>query len=674
MMIWPVVDLSHETKWELEMMRLLRLLYSLVDGYSFQKPGFLCLTVCLIYGSSVAVSYAQESAPSESQAQGSQVKQTSDSSASEKAGSSESFQLPEGLVWETNDTDPTFADSRAKKGGTYYYYLQSFPVSFRRVGPNSNSEIRGLIYDENALNLVELHKNSGRYIPGLATHWAVAKDNKTVYFKLDQRARWSDGKPVTVEDYVFTLEFMRSPHIVAPWYNNYYTEVIVDVKVHAKDVISVVSGKKHVKDVLIYKMSFSPVPKHFHKLDKDWVKKYNFKIPPTTGPYSLSRFKKGKFIEFSLNKDWWAKDLKYYKYRFNFHRKHYKVIRDQEAVWQHFLKGELSYMGVTIPEWWHKKATGELYDKGYIKKLWFYVDKPSGAQIIWLNKDQVHWQDKKVRHAFGHALNFKKVIKEVLRDEYTRIQSFYDGYGDYSDESIRFREYDVDKVKTLMQSSGYALDKDGVWQKDGKKMTVQILYRSQHHQDRLVVLKEEALKAGFDLQLDYRDSTTGYKMIQEKNYDVLWVRYGLSEVPPPVYWEYWHSENATKQTNNLTNTKDPQLDKLIDSYRETFDTKKKQELSREILRYIHEDGSFVPGLLNPFIRLAYWRHIQFPKVPGTRLFGPVMDDIAWIDEAAEVELEAYKKEGKSFGPSVVVDSTYKVDIKDKATEKTQKTK
>ena len=51
----------------------------------------------------------------------------------------------------------------------------------------------------------------------MATHWAVQPDQKTIYFKLDPDARWSDGKPITADDYVFTLEMMRSKFIVDPF-------------------------------------------------------------------------------------------------------------------------------------------------------------------------------------------------------------------------------------------------------------------------------------------------------------------------------------------------------------------------------------------------------------------------------------------------------------------------
>ena len=58
-------------------------------------------------------------------------------------------------------------------------------------------------------------------IPALATHWAIADDHQTVYFRLDPEARWSDGKPVTADDYLFGYEMMKSKVIRDPWMNSY---------------------------------------------------------------------------------------------------------------------------------------------------------------------------------------------------------------------------------------------------------------------------------------------------------------------------------------------------------------------------------------------------------------------------------------------------------------------
>src|SRR5690606_28547956 len=108
-------------------------------------------------------------------------------------------------------------------GGTYRDSITSFPLTLRVVGPDSNGAFRNF-FDGLTWNLIAIHPNTSNYIPGIASHWAYGTDNKTVYFKLNKNAKWSDGKPVTAKDFVFTLEFMRSKHIVAPWYNEYYTE------------------------------------------------------------------------------------------------------------------------------------------------------------------------------------------------------------------------------------------------------------------------------------------------------------------------------------------------------------------------------------------------------------------------------------------------------------------
>ena len=76
---------------------------------------------------------------------------------------------------------------------------------------------------DNAPALVSRHPNTLKWIPGLATSWAYGKDDKTVYFKLDPAAKWSDGEKVTADDYLFILTYYRSKDIVAPWYNDYYT-------------------------------------------------------------------------------------------------------------------------------------------------------------------------------------------------------------------------------------------------------------------------------------------------------------------------------------------------------------------------------------------------------------------------------------------------------------------
>ena len=104
--------------------------------------------------------------------------------------------LPENLVWVTNDEDPTFAAPEAKRGGTFRSSISSFPLTLRRVGPDSNGAFAGFLR-YNQMGLVQWHPNTRHPIPSLASHWAFDADGKTVYYRIDKDARWSDGVPVT---------------------------------------------------------------------------------------------------------------------------------------------------------------------------------------------------------------------------------------------------------------------------------------------------------------------------------------------------------------------------------------------------------------------------------------------------------------------------------------------
>ncbi|MCK5836932.1 MAG: ABC transporter substrate-binding protein, partial [Desulfobacula sp.] len=168
--------------------------------------------------------------------------------------------LPETIQWLTNASDPVFSSKKAQKGGIFHSAITSFPMTFRVVGPDSNGSFRSAILD-NQLSLINIHPNTGHILPELATHWAFGTDKKTMYFKLDTDARWSDGTPVTAWDYVYTLEFMRSEHIIAPWYNDYYTKEIEAVIVYDAYTIGVISTRA-VPDLYL-KLGIVPTPRHY---------------------------------------------------------------------------------------------------------------------------------------------------------------------------------------------------------------------------------------------------------------------------------------------------------------------------------------------------------------------------------------------------------------------------
>lgn len=575
-------------------------------------------------------------------------------------------QLPEDLIWETNLDDPPFADPAAQPGGRYRTFMSSFPLTLRLVGPDSNSGFAKYLRD-NALGLVDVHPNTRRPIPVLATHWAFGADGKSLYFRLDREARWSDGQPVTADDYLFTMEFMRSSHIVAPWYNNYYTNVVVEVRKYADDIIGIEGASARPRDEMLFEYAIRPTPRHFHILDENWVRDYNWRIEPNTGPYQITEIRKGRHIEFTRKADWWGNDKRYFRHRFNVEHVRIKVIRDLNIAYQHFSKGLLDGFPLVMPRFWHHKAQGRPYDQGHIGRIVFYNDVPRSPMGLFLNESDPLLADRSVRLGLAHAINVDKVIRQVLRNDYERLQTMNEGYGEYSNPHVRARDFDLAAAARHFAEAGWEeRGPDGIRHKNGERLSLRVTYYSDAHTPRLVVFKEEARKAGVELRLQLLDPSAAFKQIMEKKHQIAsmaWSGGGLS----PRYWEFFHSDNAHRpQTNNVTNTADPLLDEKIMAYRAATDKVTRVQLAHELEAMVHDRAVFIPTFKIPYTREAFWRWLKLPAAHGTRSSDTLLDPFGssgglfWIDPESKAAVEHARLVGGEFPPIELVDERWRV--------------
>jgi len=576
----------------------------------------------------------------------------------------ESVPLPEGLEWVTNVNDPVWSSPEATIGGTFNTSVLSFPLTLRTVGPDSNDSFSAYKRYTN-LGLVSIHPNTLNFIPQLATHWAFGPDGKTVYYRLDPDARWSDGELVTADDYLFTIDFMRSEHIVAPWYNNHYTNQIVSVVKYDDYTISVEGATAKPREELLYEYGLNPTPRHFHKLDENWVQDYNWRSEPGTGAYRISRVEKGQFVEFGRNEDWWGNDKRYLAKRFNPDTVRVTVIRDMNVAWEYFLRGEIDAFPVLMPRFWHEKAQGEPFDNGYINRIKFYTDTPQPSAGLWLNTDDPVLADRNVRLGLAHAMNIDLLLSTVLRGDYERLKTHHDGYWDYSNPNIQPREFDLQKADEYLDAAGFPnRGPDGIRMRDGQRLSLRVVYSTQEHTPRLVLLREEAKKAGIELNLQLLDSSAAFKQILEKQHQVAWMAWGIGLTPR--FWQHYHSENAHKpQTNNITNTDNPEMDALIMEYRAATDKETRVRLAHQLEQMVHESGVFIPTYKVPYTREAYWRWLRLPEHYASRttevIFNPMVEGVFWIDEEIKAETLAGKDRGDTFEVVNIADTTWRVE-------------
>lgn len=132
----------------------------------------------------------------------------------------------------------------------------------------------------------------------------------------------------------------------------------------------------------------------------------------------------------------------------------------------------------------------------------------------------------------------------------------------------------------------------------GQPLSLSITYTTAEHAQRLTLLREEAKKAGLNLELNLMDASAGFKSMLEKKHQSAWMAWSSGRYP--AYWEHFHKVNANKpQTNNIMNLDDDAISALVEQYDKAFDFGKKAELSRQIQQRLYELASFVPAYQVP---------------------------------------------------------------------------
>ncbi len=584
--------------------------------------------------------------------------------------------LPADLEWEDNAHLPEMGSPEAIKGGTQYGALQDFPRTMRTLGPDSNGGFRALIWDDPEMRIAFRHQDAFEFIPGLAKEWAVGDDKRTVYVRLDPAARFSDGEPVTTDDFFFMFWFYQSPYVTAPWYNNFYSTTYTNITRYDDHTFSITTAvAKPDTDSKV--LELVPIPEHFYReVGEDFVERYQWRSPPRTGPYIVrpEDIKKGRSISLTRVQDWWANDKKHFRYRYNVDRLHLTVIRDTEKMFEAFRRGDLDQFGLNLAEYWYEKLPDSDPDvqAGYIHKSLFYNQRPRPNFGLWINTSRPLLEDRNIRLGINHATNWGLVIEKYFRGDYDRAQTAQEGFGPFTHPTLKARTYDIDTALAYFARAGFTTrGPDGILVNDaGERLSFTLSSGYQTMKDILTILKEEAAKAGLDLRVELLDSTASWKKVQEKQHDIHFSAFGVFLEMYPRFWEHYHSSNAYDdafledgsvnperkvkvQTNNLEIFADPEMDRMIEAYRASDSEEEMLRLSHRMQELHHEHASFVPGFYQGFFRLGHWRWIRYPDYFSHKHTDGGMY-LHWIDPRIKQETLDARESGATFEPQIKV--------------------
>lgn len=579
-------------------------------------------------------------------------------------------QLPEELEWHDGQDQPELGSPKAVKGGTLRLALQrSFPSTFRVFGPNSNNAFRRYLYDDIDIPLIRLHPGTGKLIPGTADRWAVSKDGRTVYFHIDEAARFSDGSKLTTRDFITSLYVRTSPYGVEPFYNDYYMGNFSRIEVYGNHYLAVTLAT--ARPYAPFYASLPPSCTGFYaEFGPDYPTRYLWRVAPTTGGYTVNPYDviMGRQVSLIRVPNWWAANRRYTRYSCNVDHIVYQFVSENTKIRELFRLGQLDILNAREADSWYEGLEMAPVHRGLIQRVHFSNIWPRNCFGFHLNCSQPPFNDKTMRRGFHYALNVQQVLDTVFRGDFSRLGSYFSGFGQYTDESIRALPFSPEKARACFARAGYTEEgPDGILSKpDGTRLQVVMSSRIDPlYTNCMNVLREEAARCGLDLRLDQTDDTVLYTRVKAKQYQAAIFSWGFSP-PLPDPAPFFDSSYAYKAdgavmpgTTNITATNSPSLDRAILACKAATTEADAVAAHHHAQQLIANTLAWVPGWTSSYWRFAQWRWVRWPDEPDCRFcppryYDPVDSHLYWIDEKMKEATLRARTSGESFPEEDIV--------------------
>jgi len=500
----------------------------------------------------------------------------------------------------------------------------------------------------------------------LAESMSLAKDGLSTTFYLRPNAKFSDGKPVTADDVVFSFNTFMSEG-AAPYFRWYWADIKEAKAINKKTVKFIFKRKNPELHIIIGQMDV--LPKHFYSKGKFGT---DFALKALgSGPYLIKKFKAAKIIEIERNPNYWGKNLNVNVGRFNYDKLVMKVFRDEAILVEGFKAGEFDYHFENNSKRWAVDIKGKKWDNNWILKRFMAHKRTAGMQGYALNLRRPVFQNKNVRMALAYAFDFEWSNKTLFYNQYKQFGSYWDnsvlgarGKGLPSADELKLLnplkgkipdEVFTQELKPLGMgwSSRDRLRKAmQILKKDGWQMKNGVLTKGKQKLEFKFLLNDKAFaritepyinnmkKIGINASIDLKDRSIYAKKAKGFNYDVIVSTFGQSESPGNEQISFWHSSSAdTEGSRNLMGIKNPAIDILIDKIITAPSREDLVTATRALDRVLWFNYYIVPHWFISGFRVTYWNQFGVPKkVPPYYWVSSWFQEYSWFDQKKAKEL------------------------------------
>ena len=481
----------------------------------------------------------------------------------------------------------------------------------------------------------------------------VPADRTQATFALDKRAKFSDGKPITAEDVLFSFEVLRDRG--RPNYRTYYKKVAKAEALSEHEVRFVFASGEDRELPLI--LGLMPIlPKHL--MNPDTFEATTLTPIIGSGPYRIAAVDPGRAITYRLDPDYWGRDLPVNRGRFNFDEIRFEYYREGSTLFEAFKTGAIDLRNEDDPAQWAKGYDFPAVEDGRVAREDIPIGLPAGMTGLVFNTRRDAFADIRVRQALIDLFNFEWINKSFFHGLYRRTQSYFERsllssagraasdhektllapFPDAVRPEIMAGTYRVPesdgtphnranarRAYETLEAAGYEL-RNGrlVNTANGKQLSFEILASTTGQERLLGAFASDLARLGIAARIRVVDSAQYQSRLKDYDFDMIQFTWPSSLSPGNEQLFRWSSKVADDPGSyNYAGVKNPAADAMIAAMLAA-------ETNEDFVSAVHAldrvllSGQYVIPLFYPPTQwVASWKRLQHPGV--TPLFGFNLD-------------------------------------------------
>ena len=511
----------------------------------------------------------------------------------------------------------------------------------------------------------------------------LADDRMSMVYHINRNAKFSDGHPVTADDFVFSFDLLKDPEY-HPISKQYFKDIKSITKINSHEVMYTFGIYNQELPLITGQMTI--FPKHVYGIkDKSFGSDFD-EIAVGSGPYKIKSFEFGKHITFEKNKNWWGKNLAINKGRYNFDKVTWKIYLDPVAMREGFKGGDFDAHMVNSSRDWALDFKGDFVKKKYYIRGTFPHTRVAGMQGFVMNQRNSIFLSRKIRAAVAMVFDFQWSNKNLFYGQYTRNECYFDNNPEMRARGLPNREVkaileklrekhgssfvpkttltkpvgapgqgqSLDKnikvANSLFDSIGWMMGVDGIRSKNGKRMTIKIVLNSPLFQRIVEPYKNNLKKIGVELDIKVVQIAKYEEILRNFNFDMIVANYPQSRSPGNEQRSMWSSEaESTPGSRNYMGVKNPAVDELINTIVEAKSRKDLINSIQAMDRILTHQFYIVPNWYIPYDRIVYWNKFSRPKINASQSI--IINNILewwWLDKNKATILKKARDSGSSL--------------------------